>query len=133
AVFIVLAYRFPGIFGRVDDALPGIGIAGQVMPVTVGGIGVAAGRAYRGAGSENVRTGHDTRVDGVAQRDGVVIVVADIAYAGEAGLERALGVDDAADRVVGGVPAEVVAVAGWARLFGQMHMAVDQAGQAGDV
>ena len=131
AVLVVLAHRLPGIGRRIDDAVLRAGVALQVPAEAIARIGVPAGRADRLARAEDARARHHAAVDRVAQGDRGIFAVAEIAHGGEAGLERAPGVDGAGDGVVGRVHAELVAVGRLAELHGQVGVAIDQAGQAG--
>ena len=131
AVLVVLAYRFPCVIGTIDDAHDGCRVAHQVGAVAICRIGMAAGGTNRHAGAVDARSRHNSGVDRIAQRDGFVGAIGDVAHGGEAGHQRAPRIHRAADCVVGDVQAEIVAVLGRARFLGQVHVAVDQAGQAG--
>ncbi len=79
AVLVVLAHGFPRIFGRIDDALLGTRIAGQISAISIGIVGVATGRADRTAGRVDARTGDDAGIDCIAQRDRIVLRIGEIA------------------------------------------------------
>ena len=93
---------------------------------------MAAGGAERGAAGDDARAGQRAFVDRALQSEVDVVVRADIADGGEAGVERALGVDVRCGGLVDGAFAENILVE-ILRLAGDVRVAVDETRQQRDV
>ena len=119
-------------FRTVDDAFLRAGMAdrvGQEVVQAVGRVGVAAGGGDGFAGRPDARAGHQALVDRITQgRDDLA---AQVAHAGEAGLQGLVGVADRTEGVVLGIQAEAFGVAVRIGLVRQVHVQVDEAGAAG--
>jgi hypothetical protein len=127
----MLAHGFPRIIGSIDDAQLGARIALQVCPIPIGAIGMTTGAAYGTARRVDARPWHHALVDRIAQGNRGIVAITQVAHGGETGFQGASRVHGGADRVIGHVPAELIGVSGRTGFAGQVHMAVDQAGQAG--
>ena len=131
ALFVALANGLPGLVGTVNDADVGAGIAHAGRAEAVGGIGVSAGGADGGAGGIDAGTFRPTRRDGLAQGEGGVVGVAEVADGGKAGEERLLCVECGAQGPVARAHEKSLGVALGRALPVEVHVHVHQAGHDG--
>src|ERR1700733_13753071 len=126
ALLVMLTHGFHGVVDAIDDPLRRRRIAGQVGAVTVGVIRVAARGADGLARSVDSGARNDAGIDGIAQRDGLVVVIAEIAYGRESRQKRAAGVHRRTYGAVREIPMEFVEVGGPVELQRQVDMGVDE-------
>ena len=131
AVLDLEAHRRAALLGAVADAVdrPLLRHASgrERRPVPV-----AAGRSEGVHRGEHARTGDQPLVDRVAQADVDVVVGAEVAHGGEAGLERLFRVGRGVERLLGREAQHVVDEVlrpARAELHGEMDMGVHQAGE----
>jgi hypothetical protein len=126
-----LADGFDGIVDAVDDADRRPRIPRQIGPVTVGGIGMAAGGADRLTGRVDTRTRNEPGIDSIAQGHRFVALIRQITNSREAGQQRPPRVDGRADGIFGIVPVKLIDIARAFKLHRKVGMTVDQAGHTG--
>ena len=91
-LLVALANRLERVFGAVDDAVFWCGVAHKLPLEAVGGVAMSAGGGEGLGRSEDPRPFDPAAANRVAERDGNVIAIADVAYGRKAGHQRALRV-----------------------------------------